>query len=608
MSMPVDLTTSSIPPLHNQYARRPPPVRPSSTTLSSFGLSSNQPGQPLDTIPLPRAPSPPPTNVPSVSKSFTNCPRIFIIGAGSRGTAYARAIPKSTRGVIVGIAEPSEYKRKKFCRNYGLDEEKGLVFGDWRDMVKEKERILRAGIDGVVICTLDDTHAEIIKAIRPMNIHIFCEKPLATTLADCVDIYNAVTSTADGLKPILFAIGHVLRYSPHNILLRKLVCEDGIIGEVVSVNHTEPVGWWHFAHSYVRGNWRNTSTSAPSLLTKCCHDLDILLWLLSSPYTPSSTFDQPNASGRKTPHLPTTVSSSGSLVHFKKSRKPRAAGSATNCLSCPAEPDCQFSAKRIYIDLNLRGAMNTGWPVKIIVPEIEDADSLGDAEAMLLGKLAEEPPEQSQMAITQGGESGDGNDEVKSYYGRCVYEAGNDVVDNQVVTIAWEDDFGGEEESDGWDAEKMAGRGAKTATLTMIAHTKKICERYTRIYGTKGELEADSNVIRVTDFATHKTHTFTPTVTEDDLLSGHGGGDYGLVKAFVEALDAVKNGEDSVAKVQTEYIKCEVDEILRSHAIVFAAEEARTQKKTVEWEAWWKEKVVRKEGKSGLDGEVEVRE
>jgi len=43
-----------------------------------------------------------------------------------------------------------------------------------------------------------------------------------------------------------------LRYSPHNILLHKLLVEEGVVGDIVSVEHTEPVGWWHFSHSYVR--------------------------------------------------------------------------------------------------------------------------------------------------------------------------------------------------------------------------------------------------------------------------------------------------------------------------------------------------------------------
>src|ERR1700761_281462 len=89
-----------------------------------------------------------------------------------------------------------------------------------------------------------------------------------------------------------------------------------------------------------RGNWRKESTSAPSLLTKSCHDIDFLLWMLCSPAPGSS----------EPPHLPSTFASSGSLNQFRKARKPKAAGTATNCLKCPIEDSCIHSAKRLYVD------------------------------------------------------------------------------------------------------------------------------------------------------------------------------------------------------------------------------------------------------------------
>jgi hypothetical protein len=125
-------------------------------------------------------------------------------------------------------------------------------------------------IDAALVCTLDETHVEIVVALAPLGLHILCEKPLATTLDDCCRIYDALlragaeagaragatTATAAGggaKEPsAVFAIGHVLRYSPHNVLLRQLLLEENAIGDIVSVEHTEPVGWWHFAHSYVR--------------------------------------------------------------------------------------------------------------------------------------------------------------------------------------------------------------------------------------------------------------------------------------------------------------------------------------------------------------------
>ena len=179
------------------------------------------------------------------------------------------------------------------------------------------------------------------------------------------------------------------------------------------------------------------------------------------------------------------MSSSGSLVHFQPTRKPEPAGNATNCLSCPAEPNCHFSAKKIYVEHGLlRG--NTGWPLKIVVPEIEDYLNLGleHTQQKVLERLAEDyTPETDRQAIDSRG-----------WYGRCVYESRNDVCDDQVVSITWEDDFlpGSGTQGDG-----RKGRGAKTATFHMVAFTADSSSRRTRVYGSRGELFADSRSITV---------------------------------------------------------------------------------------------------------------
>jgi predicted dehydrogenase len=191
-------------------------------------------------------------------------PRVLIIGAGSRGNAYACAIMLSSNGLVAAVAEPVEHKRVQFGRKHiwGIDASKeGMEFPGWEEFiaweVKRRERKAKGeevpdGVDGVIVCTLDETHADVIVALAPLNLHILAEKPLATNLDACLRIYESLLPPEGGKPTALFAIGHVLRYSPHNIMLRKLLLEDEVIGDVVSVEHVEPVGWWHFAHSYVR--------------------------------------------------------------------------------------------------------------------------------------------------------------------------------------------------------------------------------------------------------------------------------------------------------------------------------------------------------------------
>lgn len=152
------------------------------------------------------------------------------------------------------------------------------------------------------------------------------------------------------------------------MLLRKLLLEDRAIGELVSVEHTEPVGWFHFSHSYVRGNWRKESIATPSLLCKSCHDIDFILWLLCY----KTDFGEPA-------HMPSLVTSVGNLSVFTKRRKPAAAGNATNCFSCSHEQNCNWSAKNVYVE-KLDDIGHKDFPVCVIVPDIEEVTARARTE------------------------------------------------------------------------------------------------------------------------------------------------------------------------------------------------------------------------------------
>lgn len=208
---------------------------------------------------------------PHAKTNFENPPHLLIIGAGSRGTGYAAAALASTNSTIGAVCEPVEYKRRRFgeqfiwgAQNEGLPHQS---FETWQDWVKyETDRRARAargetvesGIDAVFVCVLDEMHEEVVCGIAKagLDVHICVEKPLATRLEGCVNIYRALKgldgSEEQKWKERVFGICHVLRYSPHNLMLRHLLLEEEVIGDVLSLEHTEPVGWWHFSHSYVR--------------------------------------------------------------------------------------------------------------------------------------------------------------------------------------------------------------------------------------------------------------------------------------------------------------------------------------------------------------------
>ena len=316
-----------------------------------------------------------------------------------------------------------------------------------------------------------------------------------------------------------------------------------------------------------RGNWRTESTTAPSLLTKSCHDIDLILWLLCSP-PPNST---------NPAHIPSTITSSGSLQYFNKTRKPTAAGSATNCLSCSFETSCKYSGKKIYLSNELRGlgSGNTHWPVDIVVPDIEECLSVEKGESAIMNTLSEDYSSSTPASEVS----------AKNWFGRCVYESDNDVNDDQVVTMTWENDP--LPPGSGDNEKALVGRGAKTAVFHMVAHTKKICQRYSYIYGSDGEIYADSETITVEDFNNGTKKIFKPHVPG----GGHGGGDDGLARQFILAVNAMKNYGASVADAQLEHLGCSLEEVIRSHAMVFAAEDARNEKKVLDFPKWWKEEV-----------------
>ncbi|PGH18066.1 hypothetical protein AJ79_00693 [Helicocarpus griseus UAMH5409] len=534
-----------------------------------------------------------PANPPAASSSV---PKFLIIGAGSRGNAYARAVTQATTGIIHAVAEVDPFKRQEFGRSYIWGAQgsaaEGQEFGDWNEWLAwEKSRRKKeakgekqpAGVDGVFICTLDETHVEILLAIAPLNLHILCEKPLATSLQDCLAIFRALNPPGIPRTKI-FSIGHVLRYSPHNQLLRTLLLHNRVIGEIVSLEHTEPVGWYHFSHSYVRGNWRReTPNGDGSLLTKCSHDIDFILWLLSSP-PPDSPPNHPH-------HAPHTIFSTGSLTQFKRTRKPPAAGNATNCLSCPAEPDCIYSAPKIYKDRFLSQG-KTGWPVKIVCPDIEDTlknQGMAAAESLLLKTLAEDYDKASTP---------DALIASRPWFGRCVYESDNNVCEDQTVTITWRDDplppppnsvEAAAEDMRGTDTDmptRLRSRGAKTASLHLIAPTQAQCERRGRVYGTHGELSYDSKTISYYEFGSGKTSVVEVPEVPPEETEAHGGGDYGLTRAFVRAVCAVEGEGWGVERAQREIVGCGLDEVVRGHAAVFAAEETRREGKVIEWGQW----------------------
>lgn len=277
------------------------------------------------------------------------------------------------------------------------------------------------------------------------------------------------------------AVAHVLRYTPFFQALHDVV-GSGRLGDLVTVTHRENVAAWHMAHSFVRGNWARTEDSTPMIVAKCCHDLDILAWNIDSPVS--------------------SLTSVGSLFEFRPERAP--AGATGRCTDpCPVS-DCPYDARRTY--LNER---NRGWPVHVITDDLT-----------MEGRLA---------ALAEGP------------YGQCVYTAGSDVVDHQVVSMELE--------------------SGASVTLTMHGHSHEE-QRTMRYDGTRATMRATfgaSQEIEVIDHATGSTEN----VLIETNKGGHGGGDDGLMRAFVDAVRMGARTLSTPAQAMTAY------------ELSFAAEHAR---------------------------------
>ncbi|MEU6284475.1 Gfo/Idh/MocA family oxidoreductase [Streptomyces sp. NPDC047028] len=380
---------------------------------------------------------------------------LALVGAGLRGQSYARHAVAAGTGQVVAVAEPDPSRRVAAAAEFGIPEDR--VFADWTQLAAAGRLA-----DAAIIATQDQQHTDPAVLLADLGYHLLVEKPMATSETEAAAIAEAADRNG-----ILLAVCHVLRYTPYTRAIKRLLAEDRI-GRLVSVQHLEPVGWWHHAHSFVRGHWRRQDTSAPMLLTKACHDIDWLVHLF----------------GR----LPRSVSSFGSLTHFRADQRP--AGAASRCTRCPLEPTCPYSAKRLYLDC------------------------LGDPEREFwpLSAVTEQHTEEGVLAALDSGP-----------YGRCVYECDNDVVDHQVVTMEFAD-------------------GA-TCSFTMSAFTP-MEHRRTRLMGTHGFVDGDGRTLRLVDFRTG-TEEVVDTLTEDgpSAADGHGGGDEALTEAF---LAAVATGDASL--------------------------------------------------------------
>ena len=403
--------------------------------------------------------------------------KVAVLGAGVRGTyAYAPYIlEKSDLCEIVAVAETKKGRRDLFSQIYNLKEE--FVF-ESAEKFFEYEKIA----DAVIITTNDDRHYNYAKSALEKGYHVLLEKPMANSLDGLVHLEELSEKYNDKILMTCYVLRHTQFFNK-----LKEIIDSKELGELVSIQHNENIGYWHFAHSYVRGNWRNSSDTSPIILTEGCHDMDILLYLTGSKCRKIASF--------------------GKLKHFNSDSFKLTM--SENCYHCSEEKHCPYSCKKIYLE-NTRLLNNAVH----INPTKENLDNI----------LKEGP------------------------YGRCVYRCDNNVVDNMVNIIEFENDV--------------------TATFNLSAFTKE-CNRTIKLMFTNGEVGGSfkDNEIRIKKFGQEEEELIN--IYSNNL--SYNEGNINLIKNFIKLVS-----EDNINQDRNN-----IKEAIESHVMAFAAEYSRVSEEVV---------------------------
>lgn len=290
-----------------------------------------------------------------------------VVGLGGRASAYLSALQElyPNEHQVVAVADPDPVKQARARNDYGLQDNQ--IF-DTDLKLMEQPRLS----DVAIVATQDKLHLRDIRGLLAKGYDLILEKPVATTLEELQEIAAVSKSFPDQMV----AVCHVLRHTVFFGEIRRIL-ESGRFGPVVSIQHNENIGYYHFAHSYVRGPWNNSETSGPLTLTKSCHDMDILLYLLENTHCQQ-------------------ISSYGALSIFNRDHYDPAT-MAPMCVDCPQNESCAFSAPKLY----------SSGKIKSVVFDLSSVDKVRK-------NLGTSP------------------------YGRCVYHCDNNVVDHQSTAIQFD--------------------------------------------------------------------------------------------------------------------------------------------------------------------------
>jgi len=298
---------------------------------------------------------------------------VAAVSAGNRSRVYSGFALKNPEQMrVVAVAEPNVIRREAFAEKYGIPPE--MRFASFQELAT-RPRLAHAVING----TDDSLHHASTMALIETGYHMLLEKPIARSEHEI----RAMIEIARRKKRLIM-ICHVLRYTAFYGKIKEMV-SSGELGKIIATHLSENVSYHHMATGFVRGRWNTAAASNPMLMSKCCHDLDIIAWIMS-------------------PMRPARIASFGSLFQFKPENAPP--GSAARCLSgCQIESTCHFSARSQYV---VQG-FGWGYPFETLRP----GANLNDDEKIEALKRED------------------------NRYGRCVWHSDNDVVDHQTTMMQY---------------------------------------------------------------------------------------------------------------------------------------------------------------------------
>ena len=411
----------------------------------------------------------------------------------------------------MAVADPVRARRDAMAAEHGIAPDEAAA--DWRRLLAGASRP-----DAVVVATPDREHAApAIEALR-RNLDVVLEKPIAPTAEEIRAVGRAAAASAGGVT-----VAHVLRYTPFFAAVKRAL-DEGWIGELVTIEHAERIGYWHFAHSFVRGSWRRESEASPMILAKACHDLDLVRWLAGDRCT--------------------AVASFGGLHHFRPAQAP--AGALDRCADgarrCPAAPECPFDAVRLYVE---RTAGVDGWPVSVIT---------------------DDPSREGRMRALADGP-----------YGRCVYRSDNDVADHQVVALEFANGVHATLTVNGLTADNT--RHVRLhGTLGELRGRLDTGEIEVRRHlpgaeASPGSWDRDELGRHAMRGDQRMVLTAAPA-----RLDGHGGGDDAMLADVIGRLRARRDGLVGAEDTARTSLAASIE----SHVMAFAAEQSRRERRLVE--------------------------